>query len=273
MSHPVAHAAVFPGSQGNVPAPARATLRRPVRAAIVLMAALAGAPAVAAETLVAVAANFIGPAEEIAAAFHRATGDTAVLSFGATGALYAQITQGAPFTVFLAADNRRPQAAVDEGFGVAGTVFTYAIGKAALYSPSIDLADGAAVLAAGAFDHVAIAEPGAAPYGAAALEVLVALGLHDALGTRLVTGETVGQTLQFIDSGNAELGFVALSQVIDKPAGQVWRVPAELYTPILQDAVLLRTGEGDEVARAFIAFLKGPEAAAIVDAYGYDTGQ
>lgn len=237
---------------------------------LLCLAGLSATPLYAAETIVAVAANFTQPAEEIAAAFTAATGDSIVLSFGATGALYAQITQGAPFTVFLAADDVRPTTAVAEGFGVDGTVFTYAIGKSVLYSPSIDLGDGAAVLRAGDFEHIAIAEPGAAPYGAAAMEVLAALGLTDAIAPRIVTGENISQTQQFVDSGNAELGFVALSQVVDRPSGQVWIVPADLYTPIRQDAVLLKTGEDDAVARAFIDFLKGGEAHEVIARYGYD---
>jgi molybdate transport system substrate-binding protein len=232
--------------------------------------ALAPAPTAAAQTTVAVAANFAQPAEQIAAAFTAATGDQVILSFGATGALYAQITQGAPFTLFLAADDVRPAQAIDDGYGVAGTVFTYAVGKLALYGPSLDIGDGEAVLRAGSFTHVAIAEPRAAPYGAAALEVLAALGLADALAPKLVTGESVGQTLQFVDSGNAELGFVALSQVIDKPSEQVWIVPGELYRPNRQDAVLLKTGADDTVARTFLDFLGGDEAQAIIESYGYD---
>lgn len=244
--------------------------RPPKLAAIATWLVLAAVPSAAGETIVAVAANFAQPAEEIAAAFTAATGDTVVLSFGATGALSAQIAQGAPFTLFLAADAKRPALAIEEGYGVAGTAFTYAIGTPALYSPSIDLTDGAAVLSAGGFTHLAIAEHGAAPYGAAAMEALGALGLTDALAPKLVTGENISQTLQFIDSGNAELGFVALSQVVDKPAAQVWVVPAELHTPIRQDAVLLTAGVDDAVAKAFIEFLQGAEAHAIIERYGYD---
>jgi molybdate transport system substrate-binding protein len=232
--------------------------------------AVGAAPAAAAQTTVAVAANFARPAEEIAAAFYAETGDTVLLSFGATGALYAQITQAAPFTVFLAADDKRPAAAVADGLGVAGTVFTYAVGKLVLYSPAIDLAGGEAVLEAGGFAHLAIADPAAAPYGAAAVEVLDALGLSGAVAPKLVTGENISQTQQFIDSGNAELGFLALSQVIGRPPSQVWRVPAEFHTPIRQDAVLLRAGENDPVAKAFIEFLKGDAAHAIIERYGYD---
>jgi molybdate transport system substrate-binding protein len=235
---------------------------------VVAAAGLAG-PVGAAETAVAVAANFTAPAEEIGAAFTAKTGDSIVFSFGATGALYAQITQGAPFTVFLAADNKRPTTAVSEGFGVEGTEFTYAVGKSALYSPSLDVTDGKVVLEANGFSHLALAEPTAAPYGAAAMEVLGHLGLADAVAPKIVTGENISQTLQFIDSGNAELGFVARSQVVGKPANQVWLVPAELYTPILQDAVLLKTGADDAVATAFVDFLKGEEARAIIEKYGY----
>lgn len=236
---------------------------------VVVAGALVPAAALSAETTVAVAANFTQPAEEIADAFKAATGDDIILSFGSTGALYAQITQGAPFTVFLAADDKRPATAVREGFGIEGSRFTYAIGKSALYSPTIDLTDGEAALREGAFAHLAIADPAAAPYGAAAMEVLENLGLAEAVQPKLVTGENITQTLQFVETGNAELGFVALSQVVDKPATQVWRVPAELYTPIFQDAVLLKAGEGDAVAQAFVEFLKSDAVRRIIESYGY----
>ena len=239
---------------------------------LALALTLPAAPALAAETPVAVAANFTKPAEEIAAAFTAKTGDTVALSFGATGQFYTQITQGAPFTVFLAADDKRPAQAVTEGFGVGGTVFTYAVGKSVLYSPGIDLTDGEAVLKSGNFHHIAIADPNAAPYGAAAMEVLEKLGLTDALTPKIVTGENITQTQQFIDTGNAELGFVALSQVIGKPAAQVWRVPEADYIPIRQDAVLLKTGETDPVARAFMEFLKSDDAKAIIEKYSYGPG-
>ena len=240
-----------------------------MRLLMIVAATLGTTLAGAAETAVAVAANFTAPAEEIAAAFTAATGDAVVLSFGSTGAFYTQITRGAPFTVFLSADDKRPAMTVTEGLGVEGTVFTYAVGKAVLYSPMIDMADGEAVLRGAAFEHRAIADPNTAPSGAAAMEVLDGLGLTDALAPNIVTGENISQTLQFVDSANAELGFVALSQVIDKPAAQGWRVPVELYTPIPQDAVLLKTGENDSVAKAFMAFLKGDEARSIIERYGY----
>lgn len=237
------------------------------------LAALTAAQASAAEVSVAVAANFTKPAEEIGAAFTAKTGNAVVFSFGATGALYAQISQAAPFEVFLSADNKRAAQAVTEGLGVDGTVFTYAVGKVVLYSPTIDMTDGAAMLAAGGFQHIAIADPATAPYGAAALELVGKLGLTEAVTAKQVTGQNISQTLQFVDSGNAELGFVALSQVIGKPANQVWVVPSEQYSPILQDAVLLKAGKTDPAAVAFIAFLKGPEAADIIRRYGYELAQ
>lgn len=233
--------------------------------------ALTSAPVFAADVSAAVAANFTKPAEELGAAFTAKTGDTVTFSFGATGALYTQISQGAPFEVFFSADNKRPKQAVTEGLAVDGTVFTYAVGKVVLYSPTLDLTDGAAVLKANAFQHLSMADPKTAPYGAAAMETLNKLGLTEALTPKIVTGENISQALQFVDTANAELGFVALSQVIDKPAPQVWRVPAEDYSPILQDAVLLKAGEADPAA-AFLEFLKGDEARAIIEKYGYEVG-
>jgi len=235
--------------------------------------ALPGHAAFAGEVSVAVAANFTKPAEEIGKAFTAMTGDTVVFSFGATGLLYAQISQAAPFEVFLSADNKRPAQAVADGLGVEGTVFTYAVGKVVLYSPSIDVTDGEGVLKAGAFQHIAIADPKTAPYGKAGLEVVGKLGLTDAITAKLVTGENISQTLQFVESGNSEIGFVALSQVTGKPATRVWTVPAEDYSPILQDAVLLKTGEDDPAAKAFMAFLKGPEATDIIRTFGYELAQ
>lgn len=239
----------------------------------VALVTLGTAHAFAGEVSVAVAANFTKPAEEIGAAFTAKTGHTVVFSFGATGALYTQITQAAPFEVFLSADNKRPAQAVTDGFGVDGTVFTYAVGKVVLYSPTIDVTDGAAVLKAGAFQHIAVADPKTAPYGKAGLEVVEKLGLTEAITPKVVTGENISQTLQFVDSGNAEVGFVALSQVMGKPASQVWVVPAADYSPILQDAVLLKTGEADPAAKAFIEFLKGPEATDIIKKFGYELAQ
>ena len=221
-----------------------------------------------AETVhVAVAANFTKVAEELAPLFKAETGHDAIYSFGATGQLYTQATQGAPFEVFLSADDVRPTQSIADGIGVDGTVFTYAIGALALHSTSLDLTDGKAILEAGDFEKLAIADPETAPYGRAATEALTALGLTEAVTPKLVTGENITQTLQFIDSGNAELGFVAASQVIGKSS--VWLVPADLYEPIRQDAVLLKTGEANPAAMAYIEFLKSEKAVAVIKAAGY----
>lgn len=233
-----------------------------------LLAGLVLTSAAHGETVnVAVAANFTQVAEALAPIFAEETGHEVVYSFGATGQLYTQVTQGAPFMVLLAADDERPTRAVEEGLGVEGSVFTYAIGALALYSTSLDLSDGRAVLEGGAFDKIAIADPETAPYGRAATEAIAALGLAEAIAPKLVTGENITQTLQFVESDNAELGFVAASQVVGKPG--VWLVPAELYEPIRQDAVLLKTGEGNPAATAFVDFLRSEKAVAVIEAAGY----
>ncbi len=237
-------------------------------AAVTVLAAIAPA-AEAATVSAAVAANFTKVATELAAKFQAKTGDEVKLSFGATGALYTQISQGAPFEVFLSADDKRTKTAIKDGFGVEGTDFTYAVGKVVLYSPTLDVTDGAAVLNAGAFQHLAIADPKAAPYGAAGMAVLDKLGLTATLTPRIVTGENITQTLQFVDTGNAELGFVALSQVVGKPATQVWLAPAGDYPAIKQNAVLLKPGADDAAAKAFLDYLKSPEAIAVITAAGY----
>lgn len=216
---------------------------------------------------VAVAANFTKVAEELAPIFKAETGHDVTYSFGATGQLYTQITQGAPFEVLLSADDVRPTKAVADGLGVDGSVFTYAIGALALYSTSLNLTDGKAVLESGAYDKLAIADPETAPYGRAATETLTALGLTEAVTPKLVTGENITQTLQFIESGNAELGFVAASQVVGKSS--VWPVPADLFEPIRQDAVLLKTGQANPAATAFLEFLKSDKAMAVIEAAGY----
>lgn len=244
------------------------------RLALVLVGALLafGASAArAADVQVAVAANFTEPAREIAAAFKARTGNSATLSFGSSGQFYAQMAHGAPYEVFLSADAERPQAAEREGLGVAGTRFTYAVGKLVLYSKTPGLADGgAAALKAGRFGKLAIADPAAAPYGAAAVQTLTRLGLYDALKPKIVQGASIAQAYQFVDSGAAELGFVALSQVIAVKVGSRWIVPEADHAPIEQQAILLRSGRGSAAARAFLAFLKSPQAVAIIRKYGYD---
>ena len=218
---------------------------------------------------VAVAANFTDAANEIAAAFAEATDHEAILSFGATGQLYTQITQGAPFQVLLAADDQRPALSVQEGYGVDGSVFTYAIGQLVLYSVEEGKVTGPETLETVDFQQIAIANPETAPYGKTAVETMQSLGLYETLQPKIVQGQNIGQTYQFIETGNAEVGFVALGQVSQTEAGSRWLVPQEHYTPIRQDAVLLKTGESNPAATAFVDFLKGDTASAIIEKYGY----
>ncbi|MBW8640718.1 molybdate ABC transporter substrate-binding protein [Hoeflea sp. WL0058] len=225
--------------------------------------------ALADQVKVAVAANFTEAAKAIAAAFKADTGHEAALSFGSTGQLYAQITQGAPFEVFLAADAARPEKAVEEGFGVQGSAFTYAIGKIVLWSTDPNLVTGAQTLQAGRFDKIAIANPGTAPYGTAAIEAMSALNVYDSLQPKIVQGANIAQAYQFVKTGNAELGFVALSQIADNTDGSRWVVSDDLYDPIRQDAVLLKTGQGNPAAEAFLSFLKGAAAVALIEKFGY----
>ena len=319
-------------------------LARSVQLAVGIAAWVLTATSVpAAETNVAVAANFTEAAKEIAAAFKAKTGHEAVLSFGASGQFYTQITQGAPFQVFLSADAARPKKLVEDGLAVADSRFTYSIGKLVLWSKTPDLVkgeetfkagtfaklsicnpaaapygaaaveamkalkiyetlqpklveDGLAVadsrvtysigklvlwsktpdlvkgeetLKAAAFAKLSICNPAAAPYGAAAVEAMKALNIYETLQPKLVEGATITQAYQFVETGNAELGFVALSQLTGPVTGSRWVVPQELYSPIRQDAVLLKSGASNEAATGFISFLKGPEARAIIEKYGY----
>ncbi len=238
-------------------------------AALAVFLASLAASAQADVTHVAVAANFTEPAKEIAALFKQKTGHEAVLSFGASGAFFTQITHGAPFEVFLSADAERPKAAIDGGFAIPDSLFTYAIGKLALWSRVIDVTNGEAALKAGNFQKLSIANPVAAPYGAAAVETMKALGVYDALKPKIVQGNSIAQAFQFVDTRNAELGFVALSQLHGQTEGTRWEVPVNLYSPIRQDAVLLKTGANSEASKAFLDFLKGPEARAIIEQFGY----
>ena len=228
----------------------------------------------AAEVSVAVAANFTVPMQKIAQAFHKATGHTAQLAFGSTGAFYAQIQNGAPFQVFLAADSSTPTKLEAEGLAVAGSRFTYATGKLVLWSKQADLVDAdGAVLRKGTVMRLAIANPKLAPYGAAAVQTLEKLGLTDVWKAKLVEGANIAQTYQMVATENASMGFVALSQVFADgklAAGSAWLVPAKLHNPIQQDAVLLRTGQGHPAALALVEFLKTAEAKALIRAYGYE---
>jgi molybdate transport system substrate-binding protein len=234
-----------------------------------LLSLLFAGPAEAAKTNVAVAANFTEPARAIAARFREKTGHEAVLIFGASGAFFTQITHDAPFDVFLSADDERPRLAVEQGFAVPDSRFTYAIGKLVLWSRVLDVTDGKAALSAGKFSKLAIANPKSAPYGAAAVETMKALSMFDALRSKLVQGNSISQAFQFVDTRNAELGFVALAQLHGVAAGTQWLVPENLHTPIRQDAVLLKRGANDEASKAFLTFLKGPEARAIIESFGY----
>lgn len=220
---------------------------------------------------VAVAANFTKAAQDIARAFKAETGHDAVLSFGSTGKLYIQIKNGAPFSVFLAADEARPVRLEEEGDIVPDSRFTYATGKIVLYSRQPDLvnANGDVLKDKDAFSKVAIANPKTAPYGAAAVEVMEKYGIYNKITHKIVRGDNIAQTYQFVFTENAQLGFVALSQVIHETVGSRWVVPQEEYGPIRQQAVLLKKGEGQAAAVAFVAFLKGKTARDIISSYGY----
>ena len=228
----------------------------------------------AAEVRVAVAANFTAPMQKIAAAFAQDTGHQAVLAFGSTGKFYAQIKSGAPFEVLLAADDETPARLEVEAQAVAGTRHTYAIGRLALWSRQSGLVDERGeVLRSGAFKRLALADPKLAPYGAAAVEVLNGLGLMATLAPKFVQGENIAQTYQFAATGNAELGFVALSQVWADgrlKQGSAWVVPAQMHTPMRQDAILLKPGKDQPAATALLSYLRGDRARTIIRSFGYD---
>jgi molybdate transport system substrate-binding protein len=223
---------------------------------------------------VAVAANFTAPARALAEVFARTTGHEARLSFGATGAFYTQIKNGAPFDVLLAADDERPARLEKEGDTVPGSRFTYATGQLVLWSAKPGLVDDeGAVLKHGQFGKIAIANPKNAPYGAAAVEAMEKLGLAATLQPKLVTGESIGQTFNFIATGNAELGFVALAQVLEGgklKSGSMWVVPAQYHAPIIQDAVILNRAASNPAAKAWMELLKTPQSKALIRSYGYE---
>ena len=226
------------------------------------------------EVRVAVAANFTAPMQQITAVFERDTGHKAQLSFGSSGKFYAQIRNGAPFQVFLSADDETPARLEREGLTLPGSRMTYAIGRLVLWSSTPDFVDSAgAVLSQGKFNKLAVANPRLAPYGKAAEETLAALGLLSGLKARLVQGDNIAQTFQFVSTGNAQLGFVALSQVFKDgglKAGSGWVVPAHLHSPIRQDAVVLRSGKDNPTALALLKYLQGEKARAIIKDYGYE---
>lgn len=243
---------------------------------IVALAALLSQsmPTYAAEVSVAVAANFTAPMQKIAQAFEQETGHKAVLSFGSTGNLYAQIRHGAPFQILLAADTTTPAKIEKEGLGLAGSRFTYAIGKLVLWSKQPGLVDDKGdILRSGKFQRIAIANPKLAPYGAAALETMTKLGVLKALQPKMVQGENIAQTYQFTATENAQLGFVALSQVMSEgkiAQGSAWLVPAHLHAPIQQDALLLTHGNGKPAATALMNFLRSERVKKLISTYGYD---
>jgi molybdate transport system substrate-binding protein len=246
---------------------------RLLRALIGVAIGFAATSAFAGEVQVAVAANFTAPVQAIAADFEKDTGNKVVASFGATGQFYAQIKNGAPFEVFLAADDSTPAKLEKEGMTVPGSRFTYATGALALWSAKDGYVDDKGeVLKKNQFTHIAIANPKAAPYGLAGYQTLDKLGLTDAIKPKVVEGQNISQTQQFVATGNAELGFVALSQIYKNgkiTSGSAWLVPADLHEPIKQDAVILNKGRDNPVAKQFEDYLKGPKAAEIIKSFGY----
>lgn len=237
-----------------------------------VIASIAAPPAFAEQALVAVAANFVPPFREIAIEFEAASGHTLRVAAGSTGNFYAQIKNGAPFDVFLSADMERPKLLEDEGLGVKDSRFTYAIGRLALWSPSPDLITGEETLRSKKFKRLAITNPKTAPYGLAAMQTLQKLELWESLQPKIVMGENIGQTMGFIESGNADLGFVALSQALDpkiKGQGSRWDIPPNLREPINQDVILLIKGKDNPAAKALMEFMSAPQAKTIIERYGY----
>lgn len=243
------------------------------RFALTLIGALLATSALADEVPVAVAANFSAPLKAIGEAFEKDTGHHLVISSGATGQLYSQIKNGAPFEVFLSADDTTPAKLEAEGEAVKGSRFTYAIGTLALWSPKAGYVDkDGTVLKKNSYAHLSIANPKTAPYGLAATQTLDKLGLTETVKSKLVEGQNITQAYQFVSTGNAELGFVALSQIYQDgkvKEGSAWIIPVDLYDPIRQDAVLLNKGKDQPAATALLNYLKGPQAAAVLKAYGY----
>lgn len=244
------------------------------RLSALFVSLLAAASLQAGEVQIAVAANFTAPMQQIATEFAKDTGHKATLSFGGTGKFYAQIVNGAPFEVFLSADDTTPAKLEKEGHAVPGSRFTYAVGKLVLWSAKPDFVDAKGdVLKSGNFNKLSIANPKTAPYGAAAIETLKKLNLLEAVQPKFVQGENISQALQFASTGNADLGFVALSQVFKDgkiTSGSAWIVPSNLHEPIDQDVAILAKGKDNPVAGALLVYLKGDKARAIIKSFGYD---
>ncbi|CEL29529.1 molybdate ABC transporter substrate-binding protein [Pseudomonas fluorescens] len=238
-----------------------------------LLSVFAIGAAQADEVQVAVAANFTAPIQAIAADFEKDTGHKLVAAYGATGQFYTQIKNGAPFEVFLSADDTTPEKLEREGDTVKGSRFTYAVGTLALWSAKDGYVDTKGeVLKKNEYQHLSIANPKTAPYGLAATQVLEKLKLTEATKTKIVEGQNITQAYQFVSTGNAELGFVALSQIYKEgkvTSGSAWMVPASLHDPIKQDAVILSKGKDNAAAKALVEYLKGPKAAAVIKSYGY----
>ncbi|OYT90894.1 MAG: molybdate ABC transporter substrate-binding protein [Burkholderiales bacterium PBB3] len=232
------------------------------------------APALAAEAQIAVAANFAEPMKAVAAVLEKTTGHTLKVTVGATGKLYAQIKNGAPFDVLLSADTKTPETLEQEGLAQKGSRFTYATGKLVLWSADVKRIDTQGeILKNPTLGKVAYANPKLAPYGAAAVEVMDKLGLTATLTPKLVQGESIGQTYTFVYSGNADVGFVALSQVLEGgklKSGSMWLIPQKLYAPIRQDAVVLQRAAGNEAAQALVKLLKSPNIKDLIRSYGYE---
>ncbi len=252
----------------------RGNTLRHIRLTLSALLAVLTFAAYADEVLVAVAANFTAPMQQIAAEFEKDTGHRAVLSFGATGKFFAQISNGGPFEILLSADDETPARLEKELLAAPHTRFTYAIGKLVLWSAQAGYVDARGeVLKSGRFAHLALANPKTAPYGAAAIEAMKKLGVLENLAPRFVQGENIAQAYQFVASGNAELGFVALSQVYKDgsiTSGSAWIVPASLHAPIRQDAVVLATGKNNRAAAALMDYLRTNKARAIIKSYGYE---
>jgi molybdate transport system substrate-binding protein len=250
-------------------------MRTFVRLSTALTLATASGLAAADRAQIAIAANFTAPMKAIIAAFEADTGHEVRASYGSTGKLYAQIKNGAPFQALLAADQKRPLLLEEEGVAVSDSRFTYAVGTLVLWSAdAAKVEDGPALLKSGEFNKLSIANPKLAPYGEASIETLAALGVRDAVEPKLVMGENIAQTYQFVDTGNADIGFVALSQVMqgaEITKGSGWVVPGDMHAPIRQDAVILDSGKDNPAVTELFAYLQGDKARAIIRDYGYET--
>ncbi len=240
---------------------------------LIVIATITAAPAFAEQVLVAVAANFVPPFREIALEFEKSTGHRLQVAGGSSGNFYSQIKNGAPFDVFFSADMERPKLLEDEGLGIKGTRFTYAIGRLVLWSPNENLIKGEETLRSKQYKRLAMANPKTAPYGVAAMQAMQKLELWETLQPQIVMGESLGQTMGFIESGNAQIGFVALSQVLGpkmKGKGSRWDVPNNLHEPIKQDMIVLARAKDNQAAKALMEFIGSPQAKKIIERYGYE---